>query len=65
MSTPEPAAGASVHRQMAGAYRAGLRAARARQGRRNPFDGNAADRLTRILSIMWARGYSYGNPMRL
>jgi hypothetical protein len=50
---------------MAAAYRAGREAARNRKPRRNPYDGNAEKASERVLSIMWARGYTAGNPIRL
>lgn len=53
----------SAYQQAAAAYRAGLASARNRELRRNPWPGNAPDALTRVLSVMWARGYSRGNPM--
>ncbi|MDN5861793.1 MAG: hypothetical protein L0H84_24605 [Pseudonocardia sp.] len=53
----------NVYRQAADAYRAGHAAAQAGGPRRNPYDGNAATALERVLSQMWARGYSRGNRM--
>ena len=57
--------GALVEARMAAAYRDGRDTARGRQPRRNPWDGTAPDAVTRVLSRMWARGYSAGNPVRL
>lgn len=53
----------SAYAKASAAYRAGLASARARERRRNPYRGTSPDALERVLSIMWARGYSRGNPM--
>lgn len=50
---------------MVAAYRDGQDTARARARRDNPWDGRADDTATRILSVLWARGYSAGHPVRL
>jgi hypothetical protein len=53
----------SAYALAATAYRAGLASARAGERRRNPYHGAASDPLERVQSILWARGYSRGNPM--
>ena len=50
--------------RMAAAYLAGRSSAVAGQRRRNPYDGNAATAVERVLSRNWTRGYSAGNPFR-
>lgn len=52
-----------LERRMVDAYRAGRQCAESGQPRRNPFDGAADTAEERVLSVMWARGYSAGNPM--
>jgi hypothetical protein len=53
----------SAYAKASAAYRAGLASARGRERRRNPYRGTADTALERVLSVMWARGYSRGNPM--
>jgi hypothetical protein len=52
-----------IERRIVEAYRAGEQAARDRRPFRNPWRGDAPTARERVLSIMWARGYSDGNPM--
>ena len=58
-------AGATVHARMAAAYRDGRNTARGRAARVNPWDGSLQVQLDRVLAVMWARGFSNGNPIRL
>lgn len=53
----------SLERRMIDAYRAGRDAGREGRRFRNPHRGTSGDRLERVLSMCWARGYSAGNPM--
>lgn len=51
---------------MADAYRAGQAALRARQPRSaNPHRSDAEDPRERVLALMWWRGWSAANPVRL
>lgn len=58
-------AGATVHARMAAAYRDGRNTARSRERRVNPWNGSSEVQLDRVLAVMWARGFSNGNPIRL
>ena len=51
-----------LYKRMGEAYRAGQFAAVAGVRRHNPYNGNAETAVERVLSVMWARGYSAGNP---
>lgn len=51
--------------RMVAAHRAGRECAVNRQRRVNPWRGDADTAEERVLSIMWARGFSEGNPVRL
>ncbi len=51
--------------RMAAAWRDGRDTARAGERRVNPWLGTSSDREARLLAVMWARGYSAGNPMPL
>jgi hypothetical protein len=53
--------GAVLEARMAAAYKDGYATARARETRRNPHDGLSGSPVERVLSVMWARGYSAGN----
>lgn len=53
----------SAYQEAAAAYRAGYASARAREPRRNPYNGLGSTARERVLSQMWARGYSRGNPL--
>jgi hypothetical protein len=53
----------SVERRMINAYRAGQEAARVAPFRPNPHNGISPDRVERVLSKMWRRGYQSQNPM--
>lgn len=55
----------TIEGRMAVAYRDGIDAAQARKPRINPHDGASASTEERVLSVMWARGYSKGNPVDL
>lgn len=57
--------GATVDAMVAAAFRDGRDTARACARRVNPFDGLAESSVERVRSVMWARGYSAGNRMRL
>jgi len=50
---------------MVAAYRDGRATAQGRQPRRNPWDSTDADVIFRVLAMMWARGYSAGNPINV
>lgn len=56
-------AGARIERRMSAAHRDGRATAEAGEPRRNPWSGVALDARKRVLSTIWARGYSAGNPM--
>lgn len=55
----------TVEGRMVAAYQAGHDAATGKQRRNNPHDGLSPVTETRVLSVMWARGYSAGNPVDL
>lgn len=54
---------ATVEARAAAAYADGKATAAAGEPRRIPFDGDAASAVERVCAVMWARGYSAGNPM--
>ncbi|MCO7195393.1 hypothetical protein [Pseudonocardia sp. McavD-2-B] len=58
-------AGALLEARMSAAYRDGRATALAREPRVNPWHGRSDSSVERVLSKMWARGYSAGNPMPL
>lgn len=53
----------TIYGRMSDAYRAGEAAAIEGKRFRNPYNGNAETAVERVLSVMWCRGYSAGNPM--
>lgn len=55
--------GAVLEARMAAAYKDGRDSARGREYRHNPHRGDASTAVERVLAVMWARGYSAGNPM--
>lgn len=63
--TDELRPGAILEARMAAAYRDGRDTARGGERRVNPWDGRAEAAVERVLSVMWANGYSRGNPMSL
>jgi hypothetical protein len=57
--------GAVFEAQAAAAYKDGYATAHNREPRRNPHDGAASTAVERVLAVMWARGFTAGNPIRL
>ncbi len=55
--------GAVMDLRAAAARRDGERTALDRAPRVNPWRGDAPTATERVLSIMWAKGYSAGNPL--
>ncbi|MFR9803137.1 hypothetical protein ACL02T_12640 [Pseudonocardia sp. RS010] len=57
--------GAALPARMSAAHRDGEATAQAREPRRNPWRGDAETAVERVLAVMWAKGFSAGNPFRL
>jgi|tagenome__1003787_1003787.scaffolds.fasta_scaffold18591920_2 hypothetical protein len=57
--------GAVLEARMSAAFRDGRDTAQAWEPRRNPWRGDAEPAVERVLAIMWARGFSAGNPFTL
>lgn len=55
----------SIETRMVAARSAGRAAAENGEARVNPWPADADTAADRTLSIMWARGYSEGNPVLL
>lgn len=56
---------AALEMRMVEAFHAGRAAAEAGEPRDNPHPSDADTAVARMLSVMWARGYSRGNPVVL
>jgi len=54
---------ATVEARAAAAYADGKATAEAGEPRELPFDPDSARAVERVCALMWARGYSAGNPM--
>ena len=57
--------GARIERRASAAHRDGRATAQAGEARRNPWSGISPDARERVLSAMWARGFSAGNTMQV
>lgn len=55
----------TLEMRMVAAHQAGRDTATDKRPRVNPYDGSAATAVERVLAVMWARGYSAGNPVDL
>ena len=55
--------GAVLEARMSAAFKDGRATAQDGEPRVNPWSGMAETAAERVLSKMWARGYSAGNPM--
>lgn len=55
--------GATMDARAAAAYADGKQTAVERGRRVNPWRGDADTAVERVLAIMWAKGYSAGNPI--
>lgn len=55
----------TLEMRMLAAHEAGRDTAVEKRPRVNPYDGSAITAVERVMAMMWARGYSAGNPVDL